>query len=64
MDPRRNNLLSRRHFCLCCMTGAAFAATGGRLTPRQAFAEARGLQGQCGILVGDDVQVARQCERA
>src|SRR5262245_55504792 len=23
------HLLSRRHFCLCCMTGAAFAATGG-----------------------------------
>src|SRR6476659_3914247 len=35
--------LSRRHFCLCCVTGAAFAATGGWLTPRQAFAEARGL---------------------
>jgi glyoxylase-like metal-dependent hydrolase (beta-lactamase superfamily II) len=35
--------LSRRHFCLCCMTGAAFASTGGRLSPRQAFAEARGL---------------------
>ena len=43
MDLRRNHLLSRRHFCLCCMTGAAFAATGGWLTPRQAFAEARGL---------------------
>src|SRR5262249_56386205 len=43
MDPRRNHLLSRRHFCLCCMTGAAFAAAGGWLTPRQAFAEARGL---------------------
>jgi hypothetical protein len=27
MDPRRNHLLSRRHFCLCCMTGATFAAT-------------------------------------
>jgi glyoxylase-like metal-dependent hydrolase (beta-lactamase superfamily II) len=39
----RKNLLSRRHFCFCCMTGAVFAATGGRLTPRQAFAEARGL---------------------
>jgi glyoxylase-like metal-dependent hydrolase (beta-lactamase superfamily II) len=36
-------LLSRRHFCLCCMTGAAFAATGDWLSPRQAFAEARGL---------------------
>jgi glyoxylase-like metal-dependent hydrolase (beta-lactamase superfamily II) len=35
-------LLSRRGFCLCCV-GAAFAATNGWLTPRQAFAEARGL---------------------
>ena len=35
--------LSRRHFCLCCMTGAAFASTGGWLSPRQAFAEARGV---------------------
>jgi glyoxylase-like metal-dependent hydrolase (beta-lactamase superfamily II) len=43
MDLRRDHLLSRRHFCLCCMTGAAFATTGGWLTPRQAFAEARGL---------------------
>ena len=30
-------------FCLCCVGGAAFAATGGWLTPRQAYAEARGL---------------------
>jgi hypothetical protein len=43
MDLRRNHLLSRRHFCLCCMTGTAFAATGGWLTPREAFAEARGI---------------------
>jgi glyoxylase-like metal-dependent hydrolase (beta-lactamase superfamily II) len=43
MGLQRNHLLSRRRFCLCCMTGAAFAATGGWLTPRQAFAEARGL---------------------
>jgi glyoxylase-like metal-dependent hydrolase (beta-lactamase superfamily II) len=37
------HLLSRRRFCLCCIGGAAFAASNGRLTPRQAFAEARGL---------------------
>jgi glyoxylase-like metal-dependent hydrolase (beta-lactamase superfamily II) len=36
-------MLSRRHFCLCCVGGASFAATGGWLTLRQAFAEARGL---------------------
>jgi glyoxylase-like metal-dependent hydrolase (beta-lactamase superfamily II) len=43
MGLQQSHLLSRRHFCLCCMTGAAFAATGDWLTPRQAFAEARGL---------------------
>ena len=37
------HLLSRRRFCLCCIGGAAFAASNGWLTPRQAFAEARGL---------------------
>jgi glyoxylase-like metal-dependent hydrolase (beta-lactamase superfamily II) len=37
------NLLSRRHFCLCCVGGATLAATGGWLSPRQAYAEARGL---------------------
>jgi glyoxylase-like metal-dependent hydrolase (beta-lactamase superfamily II) len=35
--------LSRRSFCLCCIGGAAAAAAGAWLTPRQAFAEARGL---------------------
>ena len=34
--------LSRRAFCLCCITSAGFAATSG-LSPREAFAEARGL---------------------
>jgi glyoxylase-like metal-dependent hydrolase (beta-lactamase superfamily II) len=34
--------LSRRRFCFCCIAGAA-SATQGWLTPRQAFAEARGL---------------------
>jgi glyoxylase-like metal-dependent hydrolase (beta-lactamase superfamily II) len=43
MGLQQKHAFSRRHFCLCCMTGAAFAATGGWLTPRQAFAEARGL---------------------
>ena len=36
-------MMSRRHFCLCCVGGAAFTASGGWLTPREAFAEARGL---------------------
>ena len=35
--------MSRRRFCLCCIGGAAYTATGAWLTPRQAFAEARGL---------------------
>jgi glyoxylase-like metal-dependent hydrolase (beta-lactamase superfamily II) len=35
--------LSRRGFCLCCAGSAAFAAGGGWLTPRQVFAEARGI---------------------
>ena len=35
--------LSRRGFCLCCVGGAAAATAGAWLTPRQAFAEARGL---------------------
>lgn len=34
--------LSRRGFCLCCV-GGAFAATAGWLTPRLAYAEARGI---------------------
>src|SRR5580700_7301512 len=43
MAFRQTAPLSRRQFCFCCMTGAAFAANGGWLTPGQAFAEARGL---------------------
>jgi len=35
--------LSRRGFCLCCMGATTFVATGGWLSPREAFAEARGL---------------------
>jgi glyoxylase-like metal-dependent hydrolase (beta-lactamase superfamily II) len=42
MEPTRKGLLSRRSFCFCCV-GGAFAAAEGWLTPRQAFAEARGL---------------------
>ena len=35
--------LSRRQFCLCCMAAATYVQTNGWLTPRQAFAEARGI---------------------
>jgi glyoxylase-like metal-dependent hydrolase (beta-lactamase superfamily II) len=43
MKSSKNNLMSRRDFCLCCVGGAALATTNGWLTPREAFAEARGL---------------------
>jgi glyoxylase-like metal-dependent hydrolase (beta-lactamase superfamily II) len=42
MPSRQQHLLSRRGFCLCCL-GAASTATNGWSTPRQAFAEARGI---------------------
>jgi glyoxylase-like metal-dependent hydrolase (beta-lactamase superfamily II) len=41
MNPPDRNLLSRRGFCLCCVGGAAF--TSGWLTPRESYAEARGI---------------------
>ena len=43
MESPKAHSLSRRGFCLCCVGGAAFAATGGWLTPREAYAEARGI---------------------
>jgi glyoxylase-like metal-dependent hydrolase (beta-lactamase superfamily II) len=35
--------MSRRGFCLCCIAGGTCAAVKGWLTPREAFAEARGI---------------------
>src|SRR3984885_2062553 len=43
MQSSQETSVSRRSFCLCCVGGAAYTATGGWLTPREAFAEARGL---------------------
>jgi glyoxylase-like metal-dependent hydrolase (beta-lactamase superfamily II) len=43
MQFSKERSLSRRSFCLCCVGGATYAATGEWLTPREAFAEARGL---------------------
>jgi glyoxylase-like metal-dependent hydrolase (beta-lactamase superfamily II) len=43
MDQPARKLLSRRRFCLCCAGGGALAVAGGWLTPRRAFAEARGI---------------------
>ncbi len=42
MGSSKHPSMSRRGFCLCCV-GGAFAATTGWLTPRQAYAEARGI---------------------
>jgi glyoxylase-like metal-dependent hydrolase (beta-lactamase superfamily II) len=42
MGATKSQALSRRHFCFCCLAGAASAASGW-LTPSEAFAEARGL---------------------
>ena len=35
--------LSRRGFCMCCIAAGIVATTGGWLSPRAAYAEARGL---------------------
>lgn len=35
--------LSRRGFCICCVVATGFGATGGWLTPSEAFAQARGI---------------------
>jgi glyoxylase-like metal-dependent hydrolase (beta-lactamase superfamily II) len=35
--------LTRRGFCLCCIASATFAAGGGWMTPRQAYAEAQNI---------------------
>jgi len=43
MDHLPRKLISRRGFCLCCVGSAGLAASGGLLTPREAYAEARGL---------------------
>src|SRR6201996_2308031 len=43
INKQKPFLLSRRHFCLCCIAGSGYAATNGWLTPSEVFAEARGL---------------------
>jgi hypothetical protein len=43
MTPTHSSVVSRRGFCFCCLASTTFAATGGWLSPREAFAEARGL---------------------
>src|SRR5262249_49254301 len=43
MATLNQHIMSRRGFCLCCMAASTVAATGGWLSPRQAFAEARNI---------------------
>src|SRR5271166_1604891 len=43
MTKAHSSAMSRRGFCLCCLGSAGLAATGRWLSPRAAFAEARGL---------------------
>jgi glyoxylase-like metal-dependent hydrolase (beta-lactamase superfamily II) len=43
MTTLHQDNLSRRGFCLCCMAATTFAATGGWLSPSQAYAEARNI---------------------
>src|ERR1700709_1253957 len=43
MEYLKQGLISRRHFCFCCVAATTYVATNGWLTPRQAYAEARGL---------------------
>jgi glyoxylase-like metal-dependent hydrolase (beta-lactamase superfamily II) len=43
MAPSSKYIISRRGFCLCCMAATTVAASGGWLTPREAFAEARNI---------------------
>ena len=43
MHVSDQHLLTRRGFCLCCIGASAIAAGGGWLSPRAAYAEARGL---------------------
>jgi hypothetical protein len=39
----QHRTLSRLGFCLCCVAAAGCAATGGWLSPSQAYAEARNI---------------------
>ena len=43
MENSAGRFLSRRGLCLCCIGAGTSAAAGGWLSPRQVFAEARGI---------------------
>src|SRR6476661_8151236 len=40
---RRSPVLSRRGFCLCCLSATGFAASRGWLSPAEVFAKAQNL---------------------
>ncbi len=41
--PQTLHAMTRRGFCLCCVASTTFAAGGGWLTPRAAYAEAKNI---------------------
>ena len=41
MRDAYRSALPRRGFCLCCLGATTFAATGGWLSPREVFAQAK-----------------------
>jgi len=43
MSATQQSAMSRRGFCACCAGAAGFAATGGWLSPSQAYAKARSI---------------------
>ncbi|MBS7542475.1 MBL fold metallo-hydrolase [Ancylobacter oerskovii] len=43
MTRTHHPMLTRRGFCLCCVAATAFGASGGWLTPREAFAQAKNI---------------------
>ena len=43
MSQTRHHSLSRRRFCLCCLSAPVLTSAAGWLTPRAAFAEAQGI---------------------
>jgi glyoxylase-like metal-dependent hydrolase (beta-lactamase superfamily II) len=43
MPDSERGILSRRGFCFCCAVASGLTATGGWLTPSQAFADAQNL---------------------
>ena len=68
MNGIAHSRLSRRSFCLCCVGGATFAATGAWLTPAQVFAAATTIvdqiRAQAAKAIHQDAQAARQCQHA